>query len=208
MDNDRMTRMQSTSAGREILPQQLRDSMPTTSAVGALKRMTPAQFLSLHNTDVGAHLVRRGDSPGSLALNRSIPTLAQVVAEYGEQVALVWLDAQLDAIDRMTSQKSMGEQALREVSRHIMAAYGNMNVGNLLQFFAQYKLGDFAKDVEHIAGAQKIMVALARYAKVRDADMSRVISNYEREQAWLRRLEWEKRAISYNDYKNETRNKI
>lgn len=170
--------------------------------------MTPAQFLRLHNTDVGAHIVRRGDSPGSLALNRSIPTLAQVVAEYGEQVALVWLDAQLDAIDRMTSQKSMGEQALREVSRHIMAAYGNMNVGNLLQFFAQYKLGDYARDVEHIAGAQKIMVALARYAKVRDADMSRVIRNYERERAWLRRLEWEKRAISYSDYKNEKRNKV
>lgn len=156
--------------------------------------------MTVHNPDLGTALVRRGYTCGQLALNESIPTLAHVSEVYGDATAVAWLKVQLDAVDRVLGAKAFGELERFDAARLIAAKYRDMNVANLLQFFTRYKLGEYVEDVAHVGGIQKLMTALRLYSITCNDDARRVAREREDSRNYEQRLEWEKNAISYDEW--------
>jgi hypothetical protein len=156
--------------------------------------------MTVHNPDLGTALVRRGYTCGQLALNESIPTLAHVSEVYGNATAVAWLKVQLDAVDRVLGAKAFGELERFDAARLIAAKYRDMNVANLLQFFTRYKLGEYVEDVAHVGGIQKLMTALRLYSITCNDDVRRVAREREDSRNYEQRLEWEKNAISYDEW--------
>lgn len=147
-------------------------------------------------------VIRRGLTSGELALDERIPTLAQVAEIYGEATATAWLKVQLDSIDAVQGVNAFGETARQDAVKLIYARYKDVNVGNLMQFFARYRLNEFCEQVAHIGGVQKLLTALRLYIITRDDDARRIVRGLETERAWQQRQEWEKKAISYEEYLN------
>lgn len=165
-----------------------------------LERWKPGEFLARHNPDVGLAVVRLGTTSGELALNGRIPTLANVAEVYGAATVKVWLTVQLDSVDAVLGANAFGELAREEAVKLIMTGYKDVDVGNLLQFFARYKMGEYNEAVAHYGGVQKLMSALRLYLRTRDDDARRVARERDNEQAWRERQEREKRVISYEEY--------
>ena len=165
-----------------------------------LLRWKPSEFLTRHNPDVGLAVIRIGKTSGELALDERIPTLAHVAEIYGEATATAWLKIQLDSIDAVLGVNAFGFMAREEAVKLIMTGYKDVNVGNLLQFFVRYKMGEYNEAVAHFGGVQKLMSALRLYLRTRDDDARRVARERDTERAWQTRLEWERKAISYEEY--------
>ena len=165
-----------------------------------LERWKPGEFLARHNPDVGLAVVKLGATSGKLALNERIPTLSHVAEVYGLATVKVWLTVQLDSVDAVLGANAFGELAREEAVKLIMTGYKDVNVGNLLQFFARYRVGDYNEAVAHYGGVQKLMTALRLYIKTRDDDARRIARERDTEKAWRERQEWAKRAINYEEY--------
>lgn len=198
MDNG-IIKTESLQNGRVSSQEKLQTSRLDT-ARGVLQKWTPAQFLEVHNPDVGTAIVREGYTCGHLALNESVPTLANVAEEYGDATVIAWLRIQLDAVDRVLGAKAMGELERYDAARLIYAKYRDMNVANLLQFFARYRLGEYAEATERIAGVQKILTALKLYNVTCNDDARRLEREREMQKGYEQRLEWEKKAVSYEEW--------
>ena len=149
---------------------------------------------------MGLAVIRRGLTSGELALDGRIPTLAQVAEVYGEATATAWLKVQLDSIDAVQGANAFGETARQDAVKLIYARYKDVNVANLLQFFARYRLNEYYEQVAHIGGIQKLLTALRLYIITRDDDARRIARNRDIERAWQQRQEWERKAISYDEY--------
>ena len=135
-----------------------------------------------HNTDLGANLMKSRWSAGRLVLAENAPTLADVAKVYGEATALAWLNAQLLSVDSVLGTLAFGEEALREARQLIYAKYRRVQVVALALFFAQYKAGDYAKEVEKIGGIQKVMVALGSYMRRANEEANRLLYRMELEE--------------------------
>ena len=120
---------------------------------------------------------------------------------YSEPVAITWLKIQLDSVDQ-TGFASLDEMSRAHLAKMIFAQYGNMNVANLLQFFGRYVLGTFSDDTRGMSGVLKLTTALGVYAKVVEADKARIMRNREIEEMYNQRMEWSRKAITYDEFKN------
>lgn len=168
--------------------------------------MTPSEFLTQHNPDVGLAIERRGITAGQLALNSAAPTLGHVAEIYGEGTAIVWLKVQLQSVDVVLGANSFSEQALMDGARLLLAKNRDVTVVNLLQFFTRYKAGEYVEKVERVGGMQKILTALRYYTVTMNDDARRVERERREREAYEQRLEWEKKACSYDDYKKQREN--
>lgn len=168
--------------------------------------MTPAQFLTQHNPDVGIALVRRNTSAGMLAARDDIPTLEHLAVMYGISTPIAWIKILLDSIDSVLGMKSFSEQARSDAARLIYAKYKNMNVGNILHFAALYKLGEFAEKTEHIGGIQKVMTALRYYCIRANDAATALIRAQELQKEHDERCRRGINAISYDEYRKEQGN--
>lgn len=165
-----------------------------------LLRWKPSEFLARHNPEVGLAVIERKITAGELAMNERIPTLAQVGEIYGRATAITWLDIQLESVDRALGASAFGKALCDDAAKLIYARYKDVNVGNMLQFFARYRLGEYNERVQYIGGIEKLMTALRLYLVTRDDDARRIARNRDIERAWQQRQEWERKAISYEEY--------
>lgn len=136
-------------------------------------------------------------SPGRLLLCENAPTLNDVAKVYGEATALAWLYAQLLSVDTVLGASAFGDDALRECRQLIYARYSKVSVVVLAVFFAQYKLGDFAKEVEKIGGIQKVMVALNSYMRRTQDEANKLIYESEIEDNYKRRMSYGNKAAEF-----------
>lgn len=176
--------------------------------------MTPAGLFSRYNPDLGAVIEQNGMTAGRLAMNAHIPTLAHIAEFYSPSdgvrassaAPIAWLKIQLDNLDAILGCNVFTDQARADAARLIYAKYKDMNLASLLQFFTRYKMGEYVEKVEHVGGIQKVMTALRLY-HITMMDDARRIEREQRENAeYKKRLEWEKNAISYDEYiKNKTK---
>ena len=123
-------------------------------------------------------------------LEDNAPTLADVAKIYGEATALAWLNAQLYSVDTVQGSAAFGDEALRECRQLIFAQYKRVAVIVLSLFFAQYKAGMFAKDVERIGGIQKVMVAMGIYMRRANDEVNRLIYERELNEDYRRRMSY------------------
>lgn len=162
--------------------------------------MTPGEFLTRHNPDVGYAIERRGITAGQLALNGAAPTLAHVSGAYGEATALLWLKVQLQSVDAVLGANVFSEQAVQDGARLILAKCRDVTVVNILQFFTRYKMGEYVEKVERVGGMQKILTALKYYLITMGDDARRIEREVCERAAYEQRLEWERKACSYEEY--------
>lgn len=158
-----------------------------------------------HNTDLGTNLIKGRWSAGHLVLADNAPTLDDVAKVYGEATALAWLYAQLLSVDSVLGAMAFGEEALREGRQLIYAEYRRVKVVVLALFFARYKLGDYAKEVEKIGGIQKVMVALASYMRRANKEANKILHAQEVEKEYQKRMSYGVAAGNRTDSREETR---
>lgn len=170
-----------------------------------LEKQTPSAFQIKHNTDLGANLMKARWTPGRLLLRENAPTLHDVAKVYGEATALSWLNMQLLSVDSVLGAMAFGEEALREGRLLIYARYRNVPVVVLALFFGQYKVGDFAKEVEKIGGIQKVMVALGSYMRRAQDEANKLIYEEEIENDYKRRMSYGVAAGNRTDSREEAR---
>lgn len=135
-----------------------------------------------------------------MARRTDVPTLANVAEVYDRATALAWLMVEVDTVDLAAGQKAFNDDARKDAAQLIFAKYADMNVAEFLLFFARYKLGEYHERTQHVGGVQRLLLALRLYRIQRDDDVRRL----EREEVNLRaaheRAEWDKKAISYEEY--------
>lgn len=159
---------------------------------------SPIDFITAYNPDRSANIIAKGYTPGEVALLADTPTLADVKTKFGSETAVKWLAIQIDSVDNIGGAKSFPKEERQSHASLILAAYSYLNIGEILLFFARYRLGDYS-DIP-VGGLQKISVALQRYVEARNLDMRRIEREaYNREQEAMRR-EWAARAITYEEY--------
>lgn len=162
--------------------------------------MTPGDFLTQHNPDVGFAIERQRITSGQLALNGAAPTLGRVAEAYGEATAILWLKVQLQSVDAVLGANAFSEQALLDGARLILAKSRDVTVVNLLQFFTRYKMGEYVEKVERVGGMQKILLALKYYMITMNDDARRIEREARECKAYEQREEWARRACSYEEY--------
>lgn len=156
--------------------------------------------MAQHNKDTGFAIESKGLSCGSLALNANIPTLAHVEEVYGRATVVAWLMVQIDAADALNNAKGYGDAARSDAAKMIYAKYKEVNVANMLQFFARFKMGEFSEQTARSSGVEKLLLALKCYNMQREDDVRRLQRQAEIDAAYLQRLEWERKAITYDEY--------
>lgn len=160
----------------------------------------PSDFLTAYNPDRANNIIAKGYTPGEVAMLPDTPTLADVSAKFDEATAIKWLTIQIDSADIIGGTKAFPEEARYSLASLLLAAYGYLNIGEFLLFFARYRLGDYT-DLP-VGGLQKISAALRRYVDNRNLDIRRIErEQYNRQQEAMRR-EWAAKAISYEEYLN------
>lgn len=159
---------------------------------------SPIDFLGAYNPDRANKIIAKGYTPGEVAMLPDTPTLADVQTKFGSETAIKWLTIQIDSTDNIGGAKAFPEEARHSLASLLLSAYGYLNIGEFLLFFARYRLGDYT-DLP-VGGLQKISAALRRYVEHRNLDIRRIErEQYNRRQEAMRR-EWDTKAITYEEY--------
>lgn len=175
-----------SSAYNPIISQRLGDS--------------PVDFLKSYNASRANNIIAKGYSSGQVALLPDIPSLSDVANKFGDETATKWLTILIDDVDNTTGTKMFPNEVRNEMASLLLAAYGNMNIGEILLFFARFKLGDFNHITSYVGGMQKITVALQHYRAMRNDDIIRIRREEENQLREQQRAQWAARAITYDEY--------
>lgn len=179
--------------------------MRPTAAVVQLQRYTPKTFLAAYSPAMGAALIERGFTVGQLALRRDIPTLADVVAHFGEAVALNWLQVHIYKLEEqaalvLSTDSKDGIRLRGELARMIVALYKDFNLGELSLFFARYIASEFLEVTSQVFGASKVYVALRSFANIRQADICRVEREKQMAEYWANWVRMNANACTREEY--------
>ncbi len=138
-----------------------------------------------------------------LCITADVPTLANVRAEYGAQVACDWLLIQLNDYQNFLGIKEeykADTATLRQVAQMIINRYFFLKLSELLLFLQRLKYGDYV-EFYGVVDAAKILKAFKPFLEERGTVI-------DREQARRRREEYDnyqKKAVSYECYKQLTK---
>ena len=168
--------------------------MRPTAAVAHLRQYTPKTFLAAYSPAMGAALIERGFTVGRLAQRCDIPTLSDVIAHFGDGVALNWLQVHIYKLEEqaalvLSTDSKDGIRLRGELARMIIALYKDFNLGELSLFFARYIAGEFIEATSKVVGASKVYVALRSFANIRQADICRVEREKQMAEYWAN---WER----------------
>lgn len=139
----------------------------------------------------------------TLCITADVPTLANVRAEYGAQVACDWLLMQLNDYQNFLGIKEehkVGVVTLKQVSQMILNRYFFLKLSELLLFMQRLKYGDYV-EFYGVVDAAKILKAFKPFLEERGTVI-------DREQARRRREEYDsyqKKAVTYECYKQMTK---
>lgn len=90
------------------------------------------------------------------------------------------------------------EQSRQEISLLILSAYGDMTIAELLNFFARYKIGEYAQATQYYGGLQKVLIALRHYQQLRNDDLFRLECEAEYQRKEKERAT--RKCITYEEY--------
>ncbi len=158
-----------------------------------------------YNPDLQSKLAKSNLTLADIALNENIPSLANVRSVYGEDNAVRWLKIQFDSLNDYAEQgKGITDTQLNELCNLVLGEYFWMNLAEICNFIAKFKLGKYGQFYGAI-GPMKITRAMLDYVKERRIDIER----YEREQYSIQRQkEIEERGnncMSYAEYLDRER---
>lgn len=161
------------------------------------KRYGDAQtFLKLLNPAVQTLAVRHPDR----AYMGTAPTLAVVRAAYTEEVAELWLMAQVENMNDFCGvSRKMTLPQMQELARMMLAEVPYLKTSELLLFFHRFKAGHYG-EFFGVVDPQRVLSGLQAFLSDRRSEMDR----YQREEAArLRdadRTDPSARAVTYAEY--------
>lgn len=161
-------------------------------------------FLTKYNPSTADHLLEKHYTPGRLALLPDVPCLSDVANRWGKEIAVSWLEILLTNVEEKLGNNTFLPEAKKDTASLLYSYYRDMNLAEVLLFFAWYKLNKF-RDL-YTSGLDKISCAFALYREQRDEELERIERKQEYERMELERKRWQENAISYEEYlktKNE-----
>lgn len=196
MDKEILQQTKQTICNKSESVSHVKSLKSTKNILGA----SPDEFFRLYNPTAGARLLSKNLSSGRVALLEKIPTLTEVISNYGHDTASKWIEIQILSLDTIQGATAYTPDAKQEATSLILSAYGDMTIAELLNFFARYKLGEYTEVTRYYGGLQKILIALRHYRTLRDADLIRLEREEEHQRAELERTERAGKCISYEEY--------
>lgn len=158
---------------------------------------TPSALLQVWNPTHQHDLANVPTS--SLALNETIPSLAEVKATFGSSTATRWLTIQLMSLNDFSSSNGMTDNQLTELSAIILANYYWLNLAEVMQFIAKFKLGIFGQFYGTV-DPLKITSALQIFIRQRNESIDyheRHQKRIQDEQQWRQRRDG---SVTYEEY--------
>lgn len=135
----------------------------------------------------------------SLALNETIPSLAEVRTTFGSSTATRWITIHLMSLNDFSSSNGMSDNQLAELSAIILTNYYWLNLAEIMQFIAKFKLGIFGQFYGTV-DPLKITSALQLFIRHREESIDYHERNQKRiqdEQRWRQRKDG---AVTYEEY--------
>ena len=124
------------------------------------------------------------------------PTLSQLKASYGENIAETWLVPQLfDLSEYCGCKEKISEGQIRELSRILAATYHYLKVTEFMLFFFRFKQGRYGK---FYGAVDPLVITSAMLEFIRER--SQIIDKIESEKRKQDFEEWKKKAISRDEY--------
>lgn len=173
--------------------------LPVSSKMIHLLGSNRENFLAQYNPSMAAKLLAKGYTPGTVALLPDFPSLCEVAAHWGENVAITWLEILLTNIEEtLGNSASFLPEAKEDTARLLYSYYRDMNIAEFLLFLGYYKLNKYRN--LYTGGLDRVTCAFAIYREQRDAEVTHLEIEQERQRAEEERNEWKKRAIPYEEY--------
>lgn len=159
---------------------------------------TKENFLAKYNPSTADHLLEKHYTPGRLALLPDVPCLCDVANRWGKEIAVSWLEILLTNVEEKLGNNTFLPEAKKDTASLLYSYYRDMNLAEILLFFAWYKLNKF-RDL-YTSGLDKISCAFALYREQRDEELERIEREQEYERMEQERKRWQENAISYEEY--------
>lgn len=156
-------------------------------------------FLAKYNPSTADHLLEKHYTPGKVAQLPDVPCLCDVATKWGKEIAVSWIEILLTNIEEKLGNGAIfTAEAKKDTASLLYSYYRDMNLAEVLLFFAWYKLNKF-RDL-YTSGLDKISCAFALYREQRDEELERIEREQEHERMELERKRWQENAISYEEY--------
>lgn len=160
----------------------------------------PARLLVDYSPALQVNIVKSGLTLAEISKKDIIPTLGLLSGTYGEETPLEWLRIQIGSLNDYAEQgRGITPAQLSELCSLILSEYYYLNLGEFCMFIARFKLGYYG-DFFGAIGPMKIVNSLRDFMRERISDIER----YEREEKRMlderMREEWQKTAISQEEY--------
>ena len=189
--------------------QQARQSISPPKESASCERCLPAnidhylgkskvEFLAKYNPSTAGNLLEQGYTPGKVAQLPDVPCLCDVATKWGKDIAVSWLEILLTNVEEKLGNNTFLPEAKKDTASLLYSYYRDMNLAEILLFFAWYKLNKF-RDL-YTSGLDKISCAFALYREQRDEELERIEREQEYERMELERKRWQENAISYEEY--------
>lgn len=135
------------------------------------------------------------------SLTGDAPTIRQLLYTYQMEHLEVWVRAQLIDLNEYAGVKTKMETAqMRELANMIIVKSEYLKASEILLFFHKLKAGDFGGFYGTV-DPQKVGEYLGAFKVWRSQELDKVNSKLVQEQQERNRAEWQKTAISREEYK-------
>lgn len=124
------------------------------------------------------------------------PTLSQLKASYGENIAETWLVPQLfDLSEYCGCKEKISEGQIRELSKILATTYHYLKVTEFMLFFFRFKQGHYGK---FYGAVDPLVITTSMLDFMRER--SAIIDRIEDEKRKAEREKHAKEAVSYEEY--------
>lgn len=155
-------------------------------------------FLSRYNPDAQRVLCKNAEN----CITGDYPTLVTLNNGYGANTAFAWLVPQLYNLSEFCGCKDkLQGRPLEECADVIAQEFYYLKISELMLFFYRFKTGRYGRFYGAV-DPLVITTALREFL----IDRASAYARHEREEQARQRMEWEKEAVSYEEYLRQKNN--
>ena len=149
-------------------------------------------ILSEYNADY----IMRKKMDADACIFGKFPTLAELNKRFDNRFAAAWVMAHLHDLSEFCGcREKLNGQALKQCASIISMEFYYLKISELMLFFYRFKTGKYGRFYGSV-DPLVITTALREFL----IDRASAYARHEREEQVRQRMEWEKEAVSYEEY--------
>ena len=134
------------------------------------------------------------------SLMGDVPTIRQLLYTYEMEQLQIWMMAQLEDLNEYVGVKNKMETAqMKELGGMIIVKSKQLKASEILLFFFKLKAGDFGS-FYGVVDPQKVGEYLNAFIQWRGLELDKVNNRIAQEERERKRIEWQKTAITREEY--------